>query len=225
MLVCRALAGGHGRPRADRGHALLAVALLTTAYGVTDEYHQSFVPGRHVRPRGRGLKDLGGAVVAAWLYRRVAAPRRRSPEEGLAMSATCASPWSRATASASRSPRRRCAVLEAVAAASERRRPPDQHFDWGADHYLKTGVTLPADALAELPEDFDAILLGAMGDPRVPDNRHAADILLGLRFRLDLYVNYRPVPPLPREALPAQGRDARRTSTSSSSARTPRAST
>ena len=32
-----------------------------------------------------------------------------------------------------------------------------------------------------------------MGDPRVPDNRHAADILLGLRFQLDLYVNYRPV--------------------------------
>ena len=83
-------------------------------------------------------------------------------------------------------------ALEAVAAASGRRLRL-QHFEWGADHYLKTGITLPADALTMLPENFDAILLGAMGDPRVPDNRHAADILLGLRFRLDLYVNYRPV--------------------------------
>lgn len=66
-------------------------------------------------------------------------------------------------------------------------------FPWGADHYLATGVTLPDGALEMLRDGFDAILLGAMGDPRVPDNRHAADILLGLRFRLDLYVNYRPV--------------------------------
>jgi len=41
-------------------------------------------------------------------------------------------------------------------------------------------------------KNFDAILLGAMGDPRVPTNQHAADILLGLRFKLDLYVNARP---------------------------------
>jgi 3-isopropylmalate dehydrogenase len=66
-------------------------------------------------------------------------------------------------------------------------------FDWGADRYLATGVTLPEGALAMLRQEFDAILLGAMGDPRVPDNRHAADILLGMRFQLDLYVNYRPV--------------------------------
>jgi 3-isopropylmalate dehydrogenase len=66
-------------------------------------------------------------------------------------------------------------------------------FDWGAERYLKTGVSLPPDALRMLQDGFDAILLGAMGDPRVPDNRHAADILLGMRFKLDLYVNYRPV--------------------------------
>ena len=83
-------------------------------------------------------------------------------------------------------------ALKAVADASGRRLHL-QHFEWGADHYLKTGITLPGDALTMLPDNFDAILLGAMGDPRVPDNRHAADILLGLRFRLDLYVNYRPV--------------------------------
>jgi 3-isopropylmalate dehydrogenase len=63
---------------------------------------------------------------------------------------------------------------------------------WGADHYLKTGVTIPADGYDTL-RSFDAILVGALGDPRVPDNRHARDILLGTRFELDLYVNYRPV--------------------------------
>ena len=44
-----------------------------------------------------------------------------------------------------------------------------------------------------LRQDFDAILFGAVGDPRVPSNKHAADILLGLRAKLDLYVNLRPV--------------------------------
>ena len=44
-----------------------------------------------------------------------------------------------------------------------------------------------------LRDEFDAVLVGALGDPRVPDNRHARDILLGIRFELDLYVNYRPV--------------------------------
>jgi len=66
------------------------------------------------------------------------------------------------------------------------------YFDWGADRYLKDGVTLPADAPEILQREFDAILFGAVGDPRVPSNQHAADILLGLRFKLDLYVNARP---------------------------------
>ncbi|HKB11843.1 MAG TPA: isocitrate/isopropylmalate dehydrogenase family protein [Vicinamibacterales bacterium] len=63
---------------------------------------------------------------------------------------------------------------------------------WSAEHYLKTGVTIPANGYAMLRE-FDAIFIGALGDPRVSDNRHARDILLGTRFELDLYVNYRPV--------------------------------
>src|SRR5271170_4189942 len=54
-------------------------------------------------------------------------------------------------------------------------------FDWGADRYLRDRTTLPADAIEMLHRDFDAILLGAMGDPRVPTNVHAAEILLGLR--------------------------------------------
>src|ERR1700728_1820999 len=65
-------------------------------------------------------------------------------------------------------------------------------FDWGADRFLRDGTTLPADAVEMFRHDFDAILLGAMGDRRVPDNRHAGDILLGLRFKLDLYANVRP---------------------------------
>jgi 3-isopropylmalate dehydrogenase len=80
------------------------------------------------------------------------------------------------------------------------------HYDWGADRYLKTGVSLPEDALKELQEGYDAILLGAMGDPRVPDNKHAGDILLGLRFRLDLYVNYRPVRLFHEKLCPLKGR-------------------
>jgi 3-isopropylmalate dehydrogenase len=66
-------------------------------------------------------------------------------------------------------------------------------FDWGADKFLKEGVTLPAGALEMLSGEFDAILAGAFGDPRVPSNQHAEDILLGMRRGLDLYINLRPV--------------------------------
>jgi 3-isopropylmalate dehydrogenase len=77
---------------------------------------------------------------------------------------------------------------------------------WGADHYLQTGVTIPANGYAMLRDDFDAVFIGAMGDPRVPDNRHARDILLGTRFELDLYVNYRPVKLLADRLCPLKGR-------------------
>jgi 3-isopropylmalate dehydrogenase len=68
-----------------------------------------------------------------------------------------------------------------------------EHLPWGADYFLETGITVPPNGYAVLRDDFDAIFVGAVGDPRVPDNRHARDILLGMRFELDLYVNYRPV--------------------------------
>src|SRR4029079_16903713 len=55
-------------------------------------------------------------------------------------------------------------------------------------------------------DDFDAIFIGALGDPRVPDNRHARDILLGTRFELDLFVNYRPVKLLDERLCPLKGR-------------------
>jgi len=66
------------------------------------------------------------------------------------------------------------------------------HFDFGAERYLATGETLPEGTL-ELWSGFDAVFMGAFGDPRVPDMKHAADILLGTRFRMDLYANVRPV--------------------------------
>jgi isocitrate/isopropylmalate dehydrogenase len=78
---------------------------------------------------------------------------------------------------------------------------------WSADHYLKTGVTMPPDGYALLRQ-FDAVLIGALGDPRVPDNRHARDILLGTRFELDLYVNYRPVQALDDRLCPLKNRKA-----------------
>ena len=68
-----------------------------------------------------------------------------------------------------------------------------ERLPYSADHYLKTGETLPDPAFNHLRDDVDAIFLGAIGDPRVPGNEHARDILLGLRFRLDLYINFRPV--------------------------------
>jgi len=69
-------------------------------------------------------------------------------------------------------------------------------WDLGAERYLATGTTITDEEFGSLSDDYDAILLGALGDPRVPSNVHARDILLGLRFRLDLYVNFRPCRPL-----------------------------
>jgi len=80
-----------------------------------------------------------------------------------------------------------------------------EHLPWSADHYLKTGETLPPNGY-DLLRQFDAVLIGALGDSRVPDNRHARDILLGTRFELDLYVNYRPIRLLDERLCPLKGR-------------------
>lgn len=86
------------------------------------------------------------------------------------------------------------AIKAIRAALGSARRPIELvEFDWGADKFLREGITLPAGAVEMLSDEFDAILFGALGDPRVASNQHAADILLGLRFKLDLYVNARPV--------------------------------
>lgn len=67
-----------------------------------------------------------------------------------------------------------------------------EEWDLGADRFLRTGSAITDKEFHSLAEDYDAILLGALGDPRVPSNDHVRDILVGLRSRLDLYVNYRP---------------------------------
>ena len=96
-------------------------------------------------------------------------------------------------------------VLRAVAAAGNRTLEFIE-FDWGADKYIREGVSLPPGAVEMLRDEFDAILFGALGDPRVPTNQHAADILLGLRFKLDLYVNARPVELLHERLTPLRDR-------------------
>src|SRR3982074_1397198 len=80
-----------------------------------------------------------------------------------------------------------------------------EHLPWGADYFLENGITIPADGYAPL-RAFDAIFVGALGDPRTPENRHARDILLGTRFELDLYVNYRPVKLLDARLCPLKER-------------------
>src|SRR5689334_15076759 len=59
------------------------------------------------------------------------------------------------------------------------------HYDWGATRWLRDRTTLPVGACDDLRQQHDAILFGALGDPRVPDQVHARDILLGLRVGLD----------------------------------------
>ncbi len=97
--------------------------------------------------------------------------------------------------------------VKVLAAIGERfgRRFDVERLPWGADHYLETKETLPPNGY-DLLREFDAVFVGALGDPRVPDNRHARDILLGTRFELDLYVNYRPVRLLDERLCPLKGR-------------------
>jgi len=82
-------------------------------------------------------------------------------------------------------------------------------FDWGADRYLRDGTTVPTDGFAMLARDFDAILVGAFGDPRAKTNIHAKEILLGMRFKMDLYANVRPVRLLDAALCPLKGIEPR----------------
>jgi 3-isopropylmalate dehydrogenase len=96
-------------------------------------------------------------------------------------------------------------VLERVASVFGRSFQLER-LPWGADYFLQTGITIPPNGHAMLRDEFDAIFIGALGDPRVPDMRHARDILLGTRFELDLYVNHRPVRLLHERLCPLKGR-------------------
>ena len=96
-------------------------------------------------------------------------------------------------------------VIDAVQA----RKPMDIQLttmDYGAEKYLKTKVTMPEEQYDDFRKNYHAILMGAFGDPRVPGNEHAKDILLGTRFKLDLYVNFRPVKLLDERFCPLKNK-------------------
>jgi 3-isopropylmalate dehydrogenase len=80
-----------------------------------------------------------------------------------------------------------------------------QEYDLGARLYNRTGETLPPAMLEEL-RGYDAILLGAIGDPSVPPGVLERGVLLPLRFELDHHLNYRPVKLYPGVTSPLAGK-------------------
>ena len=66
------------------------------------------------------------------------------------------------------------------------------HFPWGCEYYLREGRMMAEDGLEQLSQ-FDAILLGAVGYPGVPDHISLWDLLLVIRKHFDQYINLRPV--------------------------------
>jgi 3-isopropylmalate dehydrogenase len=76
----------------------------------------------------------------------------------------------------------------------------------GAELYLRDGTTFPRELRDEVQQSCSAVLLGAVGDPRVPGGEHAHDILLGMRQGFDLYANVRPVQALTDELVPLKGK-------------------
>lgn len=99
-------------------------------------------------------------------------------------------------------------AVKVLEAAGERWQLPLEtvFLDWDADRYLETGETLPDGALDDFRRNYGAVFIGAYGDPRVPDMAHAKDILLGIRFGLDLYVNFRPVKLYAESLCPLKGK-------------------
>jgi 3-isopropylmalate dehydrogenase len=98
--------------------------------------------------------------------------------------------------------------VKVLEAAAERFGLPLElvHLPWDADRFLDSGDTLPEGALDDFRRHYSAIFIGAYGDPRVPDMKHAADILLGIRFGLDLYINFRPVKLYDARLCPLSGK-------------------
>lgn len=82
-------------------------------------------------------------------------------------------------------------------------------LDLGAERFLRDGTTFPKDVQARIANEASAVLLGALGDPRVPNLEYARDILFGLRFGLDLYANVRPMKALADRLVPLKGRSAK----------------
>ena len=83
------------------------------------------------------------------------------------------------------------------------------HLDLGAERYLRDGTTFPDDIRRAVAEECAAVLLGALGDARVPNFEHARELLFGIRFGFDLYANVRPVRALADCVVPLRGRTAK----------------
>ena len=83
-------------------------------------------------------------------------------------------------------------VLKAVSKADGRFAFTFTEFPWGCEYYLKTGEMMPADGL-EILREYDAVLLGAVGYPGVPDHISLRGLLLEIRHGFDQYINLRPV--------------------------------
>jgi 3-isopropylmalate dehydrogenase len=77
---------------------------------------------------------------------------------------------------------------------------------YGSDYYLETGIALPHELRLQIGRDYDAVLLGAVGDPRIEDNVTGREIVLGLRVDLDLYMNVRPVNLVDERVTPLKGK-------------------
>ena len=84
-------------------------------------------------------------------------------------------------------------------------RPTWSTFPWSAEHYQRRARRCPKARCKSWP-GFDAILFGALGDPRIPEQIVARDVLLGLRFGLDLYINLRPVELFDERLCPLKGK-------------------
>lgn len=80
-----------------------------------------------------------------------------------------------------------------------------QEFDWSCERYTKTGAMMPEDGIAQLKE-FDAIYLGAVGFPGVPDHVSLWGLLIPIRREMDQYANIRPVRLLKGVTSPLAGR-------------------
>lgn len=82
-------------------------------------------------------------------------------------------------------------------------------LDLGADRYLRDGTTFPPEIQVAIRLECAAVLLGALGDPRVPGMEHARDIIFGMRQGLDLYANIRPIRCLSNRLVPLKDRPAK----------------
>jgi 3-isopropylmalate dehydrogenase len=82
-----------------------------------------------------------------------------------------------------------------------------RQYPFGSEHYFKTGEIFPDAAFTEV-EQLDAILLGAIGDPRAPVGLIEYGIIAKMRFELDLYVNLRPIKLFDERLCPIKGKTA-----------------